>query len=434
MLDSAFAASVSSLQIMTQKTAVRVLAVLIIFLSIFLSGLTTSKLLPAKSLSHFNDHAKAAPINLANSQTYQGLPVGEVKTYQTANAWGSAVFIPQYHKNPGSNPFDKQNDSAAVAQEQIYTILSFLTEKAGLNLVVVEGELAGEVPAEKIAALAQKSEAYKLCVSLLNSLKNELAKNSLDSRAEQQLFQKLDKELASAQREMILEGAPIKLSADGKKITLRGSEDSQTREQAKVLVRDYIYLQDRLGELQNPSQKNQVATRPLNSSYDQLLSLLLSGKDKDSTTEQFTELEEKAAGKGKEQLKNLLSQTRRAFSALGGSAAEQSGAINLGLLSQTGGQAPSREDNPYQNITSVTQLKKLLSQSEAKIDEVVVKRRNTETAQNFAEALKMEKVNTGILQFGAGHEEGLIAELQKQGLSVIVIKPQEVVKRNSQTL
>lgn len=375
------------------------------------------------------NHQPAA-FNLTNSLTYQGLPVGEVKSYQTENSWGTAIFIPQYHKNPGTEAQDKKNDSATTTQEQIYQILGFLTSQAKIKLIMVEGELFGEVPAEKVANLAQRIDRRNQCLSLLNSLKSELDKQSLDSKAEQSLYQKLHSQLVQADRETSLEGAALKLKVTGQNLTLVGSENEQTQKESKVLVRNYLYLEDRLNELEDPNlSKKQLSFKSLDSNYDQLIRLLLDTKSDTTAAEEFIALYQKASSLGKNNLKTLLQETEQAFANLDPQSQADIGS-RLGLINSSKDQAPSRDDNPYQHITSQTKLKQLMDQSEQQIDEVVVKRRNQETAQNFAQALKNQKSDIGILLFGAGHEEGLISELQNSGLSVIVIKPQEVGRRN----
>lgn len=92
----------------------------------------------------------------------------------------------------------------------------------------------------------------------------------------------------------------------------------------------------------------------------------------------------------------------------------------LALKSNTS--LPSRENNPYESINSVSQIDSLIQQSENQIQNVVVDERNKEAAKNFAKALQENKETTGIIQFGEGHEEGLVKELNNAGISVIVIK------------
>jgi len=87
---------------------------------------------------------------------------------------------------------------------------------------------------------------------------------------------------------------------------------------------------------------------------------------------------------------------------------------------------PSRTNNPYLDINSLDQINSLIKQNEGKMNDVVLNQRNRETAQNFAKALSEENKNAGIIEFGAEHEKGLVQELNKAGISVIVIKADKI--------
>lgn len=366
---------------------------------------------------------KPVKYNFANADTYKGLPVGEVKTYNVDNAKGTVIFIPQYHKNPGSSSLEQKNDSAEIAQGQIYKILSFLIDKPKVNLVMTEGDLFGEVPAEKIGFIAKKITDRNTLVSLCQRLENIFEKESINPALEKKLVGDLHQEHYRVDREVILKGAPLKLKAEGKNIALFGSENKETQEESRVLVRNYIYLQDRKDELDNLSRRDgdsAILFENKNEMFEGLLKLL----NGDKIDEEFAELEFQASSLGKEKVVGLLKKTEEVVNNLKKSSEEN----NTSFL-RTFSNTPSRENNPYRDIKSRREIERLISKAESKIEEVVVKKRNQETAYNFATALKTENKSVGILQFGAGHEDGLIKELNKQGLSVVVIKVDEVVNR-----
>ena len=54
-------------------------------------------------------------------------------------------------------------------------------------------------------------------------------------------------------------------------------------------------------------------------------------------------------------------------------------------------QAPARADNPYKDETDIGKLKKLLKNTEKKIEETIINQRNKEAAESFAEALSATK-------------------------------------------
>jgi len=62
------------------------------------------------------------------------------------------------------------------------------------------------------------------------------------------------------------------------------------------------------------------------------------------------------------------------------------------------------------------------------MEDVVVDQRNADTARNFVLMLEKTNSNVGMIQFGAQHRDGLIQELQNQGVSVIAITPKSLVR------
>lgn len=233
-------------------------------------------------------------LNLLKEENIKDLPIGAVDYYPVPDARGTAIFIPQYHRNPASQPEDAVNDRAAKTQGEIHEVMDFLIDNYDLDIAVVEGELYGEVPQEKINKLAEQVSRNK------------------------------------PTREIMLQGAPQVLKAQGKNLRLFGAENKATLEESRILVRDYVMLSDLF--------------------------------------------------------------------------------LDLGNLAA---------DNPYQY---------LLKEKEQEIEKVVVEKRNLETSQNFTRILEQENKDAGILVFGAGHREGLIKELNRSDLSVIVITVDEVAK------
>lgn len=416
------------------KSLVPLLCLLVIAVIISFAKVPTFKLAnyPASKLIFSADSVVPNPFVIADMNSFKGLPVGSVKRYDVPNAWGTVIYIPQYHINPGSSADDKVNDSAQKAQNEIYQLINSIIGKSpSTNLIMVEGELYGQVPAEKIASLQQKTEKAQKLQEQRDLLVQEFAEDNLDQNLQQSLLSRIDAEIASLKRDVILNGAPEKLKADGKNVILYGAENKDTLEESGALVKDYIYLQDRQNQLNSPSYAGQSALLGSGQSiagnqssilgnqnvYQQLLQYL-SGVTGSGVSE-FSQLKTMAQTKGDNQLVNTLSSTEQVFN-------EQIATPSAPVATPPG----SRQDNPYANVTSVSEVNSLLSNDEQKIQQLVVDRRNAETAQNFANALKTEKKNVGIIEFGAGHEKGLVKEFNKQGLSVVVVYSNEVLAQN----
>lgn len=357
--------------------------------------------------------------DVADGKWTLGLPVENIKSHPASNAWGTVVFLPQYHKNPGTSSGEKKNDSAQVAQEQIYQILKFLTEKPNLNLIMVEGELYGGVPNQKIARISQEIVDRNELIANCDEIDKLVKENGFDPKLADNLHKKIMDRAAEADREVILAGAPFKLKAEGAQIDLFGLENSATLEESADLARNYIYLQDRMDQLKGnlSYQSRDDRSFSANENILNLLKQFLGG----SANYEFRALESVASIQGKEDLLALLKKTEEVFNRLGRRSQEKGIALS----------GSSRSENPYKNVISEKELQLMMADTEKQIDEVIVKKRNHETAENLAMAMKEKGQKTGILQFGAGHEEGLTQELNKQGLSVIVVMTNEVAFRNN---
>ena len=384
----------------------------------------------------------AGNFDLKDIRSFKGLPVTSIKYYDVPNSKGTVIFIPQYHLNPGSSSDDSKNDSAQKNQEEIFKILENLHQKFNIELVMMEGELFGEVPVDKIALIASKVEKRNDLAASCELLEKAFNKQSLSPSVEKSLLKGVDQQIAKTDREILLAGAPLKLkienSTGNNNVILYGSENKDTQDESRVVVRDYIYLQDRMDQLNNLSRVGQSTSNSSNSSLrtantlslgnngDNWLNLLEKLISYDPLGGAFRTLESIAISKGNTDLGDLLKKTESLYSDLA-----EGGKIQIASSSNASA-GPSRSDNPYSSMIDKTQINNLMKQDEEKINSIVIDRRNRETAENFAKALNLENKKIGILQFGAGYEQGMVEELKKQGLSVVVITSSEVSKRNSQ--
>lgn len=407
-----------------------------------------SFIISAAIFSHrfsFNHLSLPSPINrlavnsslvdISNPANYQGLPVGEVKTYSASQAWGTVIYLPQFHKSPVNEATDKVNDISVNAQSETYQILDFLSKSAGVNLVMVEGNLYGEVPAEKIAPLANKIEKKKELASLEGDLIKAFEDHDINPPLEKQLLEQLSRETNKLDREITLEGAPRVMKAEGKDIKLYGAEDKPTYDQSIKIYEDYRYLSDRINQLNNPlagksslvnSQSfflNGGSFSPLKDSgaLNDVLKLLVNRR----SAPPFAALEAAALAKGKNDLADLIKKTEAVYNELENN-------IPRGVMVNNSKETLLGSSNPYTKVTNKGELQKKLAVRKTDVEEVIVKKRNSTTAENMANALRAEKKSVGILQFGAGHEEGLVKDINNQGLTVVVVKPKEIVAMSSQ--
>jgi hypothetical protein len=400
----------------------------------------TLQLISKKDAS--GDIVKSAD-ELAFSLENSNLPVGRVEKHNTEDSWGYAIYIPQTHKNPASKTADKINDSAEKAQNEIYAILDHAINEKEIDFVMAEGDLMGEVPADKIERLSAKINLRDKLSRRINELNaRETGGNSLDKMAAAKAMAKGQKALAYLDREIALAGAPYVAKASGAKIELYGSENKETREECTHLVRDYIYQEDRLAVMESGNTAlgssgigEAAAGNETVSLKSELLRALLSRKSEQNnlyskfsverlfgkTAEQGLAIKTSSPAQGDE-FDLLIKEIDEIFIEIEKLYAHEE-------AKNPGEKGPSRSDNPYNEIGSLEEMRKIRKTTEQAIEDVVVNQRNQETAENFAVALREKNKNIGILQFGAGHEQGLVEELQKQGLSVLVVSPKEVEKK-----
>ncbi|MBI4708587.1 MAG: hypothetical protein HY764_00025 [Candidatus Portnoybacteria bacterium] len=337
--------------------------------------------------------------------------VGDISQHPAPNSWAQAVLIPQTHKYPGSQASDSMNNQAEIAQNQIYEIISYIQKNSGINFVMIEGDLYGpEQSNEKTQILAEKIALREKLVKQAEQIKEAMANGTISPSIEIKFSKDIDAFIATLDREIALKGAAYLLKARGGDLTIYGSEDAETLSQCTQITRNYIYQKDRKTQLESNGTNSQ--------SLAMLRNLYMSQTQKKTDPEQCIQSDILTLSSDTSpELKKALNQFQETFNEL----------QNLQTQEDNSGQpAPSRSDNPYNSITSLSQINSLIQESEKAIETTIIDVRNKETAENFAKALKENNLNIGMIQFGAGHTEGLIEELNKLGISVIVATPQEV--------
>jgi len=339
------------------------------------------------------------------------LPISSVEEYSAENAKGTVIFLPQIHKYPGSSNFDPANNQAAQVQKETLEILSTIIKKIPVNLIMVEGENFGIIKNDKKQNITDLATTVKEIHDEFSGLENNLKASPPQNNESISQMNSGKQYVENIKNELLLVGAPYLLWLENTDIILYGSENPETLKECQNIVRNYLYLQDRVAtastrsissfSMINPVQQRPSANNQLNlqnmaspqmifQSY--LNQLLLSGN-----------------GKIKIEAQNLLQNITK-YTAL---TASQNTTENL----------PSRNNNPYANITDIKILKDLMKQAEENINSTIIEKRNIETAKNVSVMLETENSKIGILQFGAGHSDGLIKALNNEGLNVIEITP-----------
>lgn len=345
--------------------------------------------------------------NLVKNLQDSVVAVSDIKVSDVANAKGIVIYLPQEHKDPTTSIEDSSNDNAVKVQQELYDVVKHLTKGDEVSLVMTEGELYGPVPENKFAKLKTKMDAREKLETSIRELEGLKSLDSLNPALLTEALNEAKFVKEKNQREIDLLEAPYKIKTENESIILYGSENKDTYEKSANLVREYVYLKDRLSQLKGGQAINNFNRQmsPVNPQIQDLLEQL-----KNPSTDQNT-----ALGELKKQ--GELSGNNEIVKAC----EHATEAINELTTNDNVGGTPSRLDNPYQSVNNPQQLQVMLLQVSDKIRQVVIENRNHETAVNFANALSAEKTNIGILQFGAGHTDGLVKELNKEGISVITV-------------
>ncbi|HEU0051450.1 MAG TPA: hypothetical protein VFQ60_05355, partial [Patescibacteria group bacterium] len=339
--------------------------------------------LSVQSLANFPDALKRA-----------GLPVGDITMHLISGATGTAVLIPQIHRSPGSAIADPQNDIAEITQGQIYQIIPYLVNYFSSPLVMLEGDLAGDISPSYIRVLQEKNAAKQSLIRERALLAAEISKNGKSTAAQNAALRMLDQGIAEATRTLLLEGGAYALAAEGYPLQLVGAEDQKTMEAGANIVRAYVYLQDRLA--QTDPRESSVAVNAdsgsgLPTNVSALLSMLAQSQSVSSGIDQVLS---RAMQSKDSQTANHLVAAKQAMAQIEAPMPEKFAAAP----------APSRADNPYQSIHDKKTLNELMKKTEGQIQTVVIDERNEQTADHFVHALMDKKQSVGVIQYGAGHE------------------------------
>jgi len=352
----------------------------------------------------------------AQANNKNQLPIGTTYTSEAPGEnWGTVIYFPQYHKAPGSKNGDNVNDKAERTQRETYEIMNYLVDEKDINLIMVEGELTGDVEQRERHDVQNELKALELLQQEYERLEAVLETNPVDREAQSELFNKIEKAIHNVERQIWLKGAPYTVWSQHSDVKLVGAENLETREESAKIVREYIYIKDRL----KPKKSNNKGL----ALKLEMLKKLRDARDDEKEKKNDTDLDDLEI-MAKEQKNN---KAYRQIGEFQDAVAEASRLMKAENEVKTNKKTTvSRTKNPFADIDDTQTLQGLEKRSKEKIQEVVIDQRNRETAENFATALRNQNQTIGMLQFGAGHEEGLVNELNKQGLKVIVVVPEEV--------
>lgn len=375
----------------------------------------------------------------AGLRSEAGLPIGEVSVAKADNERGVAIFLPQTHLRPGTDPLDPVNDTALAVQREHRDIIARAATAYGARTVVVEGALT----TEPLNAKTKNLRAAQMQAAALGTQAKAFA-GQLDDAGESALANNV-RESAGAfvgdiERSVLLKGAPYAVAAEHPgSVRLAGAENPKTKKESGEILRRYFYQKDRLAQLQrSPEGGSKIAgALPAGMNIAQAIRQRLL-ETFGGSLDNLAALTLPAQSAGEPQLTAVLQEARMAASAKGdaalantaGTLIEHGRAIAALLRPPASANgAPSRADNPYSAVTDSAQLQEMMQQTEQDIQATIIDRRNREAADAFVAALQANGAHLGVIQFGLGHTDELVQELQDRGVSVITVRSTTVAER-----
>ncbi|GEM_PF-3480250 len=347
---------------------------------------------------------------LLNEQAVvSSLPIQDIQFDLVPGSQKTVLFFPQIHITPGTDSHDATNNQAEQQQRETLQVLNTITASTPLRLVMLEGEMEGPVEGQKLRAIQKKLSVHEQMIAASAQVTQALQQSPYSSTEVHTIQKELDKELRRSERELLLLGAPYLMNTNpNTPIVYTGAEQPTTMEKSRILVREHLYLQDRLAQVrqQTPHTSSLGQSFLSQNTQEQLLQQYLKHISKPAPslvifTEKTKDLKLKKA------LDHFISLAK----------VQENTSVPTRQQS-----APSRANNPYASLSSAKQLQELLTKNEQEIKALVLEQRNKETAENARKLLEQTSESVLVLQYGAKHEEGLRRELLKQGMSVVTVK------------
>ncbi|MDO8425723.1 MAG: hypothetical protein Q7T01_04420 [bacterium] len=339
------------------------------------------------------------------------------------------VVLLQRHQSPGTDADNAVNDVAAITQRELAAIMRDLVETYGISNVLVEGQQVGATHVARTErALADVRREAAQLTALDATVRVMSASPAVPSALRAALTTSADAFRADADRALLLRGAAFSAYAQGTELAVMGAETPATYEQSAAIVVDYMHLTARLAELASPAKRaRQRITRDNSSSGIAALRGMMDAafhapaSSREAVPQLPDVLQRIAAQTTDPQIREHV---RRAQDMLAQYARRP--ANERAASADT--RRPSLARNPYARSSDARALTQRLDRVEVAMERTVVAQRNADAATNFHAMLDAADATVGMLQFGAGHEEGLVAELLARGMIVLAVTPKSIAE------
>ena len=383
------------------------IVILSMLLGTDLSSRAVSKFLPSQELA-----LKSSTSNLDFSD------FANVEKHQVPNAKTTVVFIPQIHKDPTTQANDPKNDQAAGIQKEISGMLDKLVNDHNVTYVMDETDLYGPMPQDKVAKIKQgHKNINEARASTEKLLRNYLAAGGSQSTADQ-IKKASEQKIASYERNIDLTGGAAVLAVTNPNAHVYGSQNEATIKEATRQLQRIVYMESRMNQLQ--PQQNPQGTGTSNTSSSSSTSILSMLGGSRSVNVNLQPVAILASTKEDQNLKDDIADAQSKLSELSTSA-------NFETAPVASTQSADANQNPYANVSNLQQLTKEHDAAVTEFMKVAKDRRSQEATDNVVKMMETNGQKTSVLVMGQQHKDQLVENLNKQGVSVIVITPDSEV-------
>jgi len=380
-----------------------------------------------------------------------------VKFAPVENAKAVAIFIPQIHENTDGTV----SNEAKNTQFEIYEILKILKEKYGINFIAIEGAFYGPVPESAVSEATQNMELNSQLKDAYTELRSYCEEKGYDV---DRLFSKIDRDIqltsGNLENQCAAMGGPLMIEAKLEdEVLVYGLQNKETYEKSKEIAQKKYFIENQLSRLgvqpdsldsieasfdissligeKSPNIGNlskgqlspDIASRieELKQRLEELKigggsdgSLSLFGFfSRDSLSSDLASLKKEAETKNDSKLMDLIQKIS--------DIAEKIRSIQAAKMASTSKSTivDTEQSNPYAKITNVSKLKQLKKEVDDEFYAIAWHKRSQEAAENFETGLNEINQKSGVIVYGAKHED-IIDYLKEKNIATITVIPDTV--------
>lgn len=337
-----------------------------------------------------------------------------VQRFEVPNATKTVIYIPQIHREPTSNQADSTNDQALVIQREIASMLKTLVDDNHVTYVMDETDNFGPMPADKIQKIKTGVANITKLRADVKSLADHYVKDGGSADTAKTVVSDANTKIDGYERAIYLTGGAAVLAGTDSNAHVYGSQNPATIAEATKQLQNIVFIEQRISQL-DPS----TASSASSGSQANILSMLGSSSGS-SNASPIQSIKDFAAEKQDKEMQSEIDKITAGSKAI-------SGATNYETTPAVTTVGAQPQTNPYTKETNLAKLKQMNQDATAKFMKLAKDQRSQEVSDNIDKMMQENGQTTVILVMGAQHQDQLVSDLNKKGISVIVITPESEV-------